>query len=133
MKFNIIAEFNQIVPYFSLLYDQKRKDICRLKRIYVLSSKRLEYTKSDNILVCELIHLVYCINPWGQKRNISLTEKLTMFNCSLSTFYNLEIEENCNLLCKLFIIGLFLGYDSIYENRSIARTLLFIEAYLKNI
>jgi LAGLIDADG endonuclease len=55
--------FNKIVPYFSLLYGQKRKDISTLKRIYVLSSNSLEYTKSENIFECELIHLVYCINP----------------------------------------------------------------------
>jgi len=55
--------FKIIIPYFSLLYGQKRKDISTLKRIYELSSNLLEYTKSDNIIANELILLVYCINP----------------------------------------------------------------------
>jgi hypothetical protein len=85
--------FNVVIPYFSLLYGQKRKDISILKRIYeISSSNKRRRSELDSIIVTELIHLVYSINPWGQKRNISLTEKLNMFNCSLSTSYNLEVE-----------------------------------------
>jgi len=36
---------NIIIPYFSLLYGQKRKDIFVIKEIYKLDSKGLEYTK----------------------------------------------------------------------------------------
>jgi hypothetical protein len=55
---------------------------------------------------------VYSINPSGQNRKISLTEKLNVFNCSLSTDYKAEVEENNNLPSKFFIIGLFLGDGS---------------------
>jgi len=94
------------------LYGQKRKDINTLKKIHEISNK-IKHSKCDNIIASELIHLVYSINPWGKKRNISLIEKLTIFNCSLSRYYMLEVEENCNLPSKLFILGLFLGDGTI--------------------
>lgn len=94
------------------MYGQKRKDIIILKRIFQLSFNNSEYFKSGSI-VSELIHLVYSINPLGQKRKLSLIEKLNIFNCFLSTDYKLEVEENNNLPSKLFIIGLFLGDGSI--------------------
>jgi hypothetical protein len=104
--------FKIIIPYFSLLYGQKRKDISTLKRIYQLYSNKIEYFKLDNLYASELIHLVYSINPYGQRRKFSLAEKLNMFNCSLlyeAKCYNLEVKDNNNLPGKLFIIGLFLG------------------------
>lgn len=104
--------FNVVIPYFSLLYGQKRKDISSLKRIYEIYSS-YKHSELDSILITELIHLIYSINPWGQKRSISLTEKLNIFNCSLSTSYNLEVEENFTLPSKLFIMGLFIGDGSI--------------------
>jgi hypothetical protein len=104
--------FNIVIPYFSLLYGQKRSDIVTLKRIYQLSLNSPEH-EENNTFVGELIHLVYCTNLLGQKRKLSLTEKLSLFNCSLSAHYNLEVEENNNLPSKLFIIGLFLGDGSI--------------------
>lgn len=104
--------FNVVVPYFSLLYGQKKKDISTLKRIYELSNNS-EHFKLENSFVSELIHLVYSLNPDGQKRKLSLNEKWTKFNCSTYRYYNLEVEQNNNLPSKLFIIGLFLGDGSI--------------------
>jgi len=100
--------YNIVIPYFSLLYGHKSKDRVVLKRIYELSLHKL-----DDASVSELIHLVYSINPWGQKRKLTLTEKLSIFNCSLSTNYNPLVGYNNNLPSKLFIIGLFLGDGSI--------------------
>lgn len=102
--------FNIAIPYFSLLYGQKRKKIVVLKRMYGLSFNLKNY-KLNNI-ASEFKHLVYSINPWGQNRKLSLTEKLNVFNCYLSTNYDIEVKENNNLPCKLFIIGLFLGGGS---------------------
>ncbi len=103
--------FNKVIPYFSLLYGQKRKDVFSLKKVYELSN--IEYSKLDNSFISELIHLVYSTNPEGKKRKLLLKEKLNQFNCSFSSYYNLKVEENNNLPSKLFIIGLFLGDGSI--------------------
>ena len=81
--------FNIAIPYFSLLYGQKRKDIVILKRIYGLSFNFKNY-KLNNIS-SEFIHLECSINPWGQKRKFSLPENLNVFDCSLSTSYNIEV------------------------------------------
>lgn len=63
---------------------KKRKDLFVLKKIYEMSS-----VDNNNINVNELIHLVYSINPYGQKRKISLKEKLDAFNCSSNNNYSL--------------------------------------------
>jgi len=61
--------FNIIIPYFSLLYGHKRKDIETLKKIYEISSlashvkQEIKDFKWGKNLVSELIHLVYSINP----------------------------------------------------------------------
>lgn len=108
---------SKVLPYFSLLYGQKKKDKVILEKIYKLSLVILALpkneVKSKTILISELIHLVYSINPEGQERKFSLADKLAVFNCSSLTINNeIEIEENDNLPSKLFIIGLFLGDGS---------------------
>jgi len=103
----------KVLPYFSLLYGQKNRDKIILEKIYNLSLEILKEIKPKVILISEFIHLVYSINPLGQKRKLLLTDKLAIFNCSLLTYYNnIEMEENNNLPSKLFIIGLFLGDGS---------------------
>jgi hypothetical protein len=100
--------FSIVIPYLSLLYGQKKKDMVILKRIYELSINKL-----NEALTSEIIHLVYYINPSGQKRKISLADKLNTFNCNLFVNLNLEVQENKILPSKLFILGLFLGDGSI--------------------
>lgn len=103
----------KVLPYFSLLYGQKNRDKIMLEKIYKLSLEILKEIKPKAILISEFIHLVYSINPLGQKRRLLLTDKLAIFNCSSLTCYNnIEMEENNNLPSKLFIIGLFLGDGS---------------------
>jgi hypothetical protein len=103
----------KVLPYFSLLYGQKKRDKVILKNIHKLSLEILKEVKSNVVLVCEFIYLVYSINPEGQERKLSLRDKLAIFNCSSITYYNdIEMEENNNLPSKLFIIGLFLGDGS---------------------
>jgi hypothetical protein len=104
---------DKTLPYFSLLYGHKRRDMAIIKKIYTLSLYNLKDSRNNLTFVNEFIHLVYSINPEGNKRKVSLTEKLNRFNCSLLNYNNLEIEENNDLPSKLFIIGLFLGDGSI--------------------
>ena len=104
----------KVLPYFSLLYGQKRKDRIILLKIYELSLEIMaslkEEVKLNNTLTCEFIHLIYSINPDGKKRKLSLSDKLQLFNCGSITYKgNLETIENDSLPSKLFIIGLFLG------------------------
>jgi hypothetical protein len=102
------------LPYFSLLYGQKRRDMAIIKKkyIYILSLHNLNDSINNFIYINEFIHLVYSINPEGNKRKVSLAEKLKIFNCSLN--YNiLYINENNDLPSNLFIIGLFLGDGSL--------------------
>ena len=105
--------FDKVLPYFSLLYGQKRKDLALLEKIYKLSF----IYKNPNIspiFKSEFIHLVYATNPEGNQRKVSLAEKLNIFNCSSINYVNnFEIEENNNLPSKLFILGLFLGDGSL--------------------
>jgi len=62
------------------LYGKKRSDLLKLDRIQLLSNN---LSKSFDVkYASELINLVYSTNPEGQTRNISLTEKLQVFNCS---------------------------------------------------
>lgn len=106
--------FYTVLPYFSLLYGQKKKDLTILYKIYKLSLDNLKNSNINTTFVSEFIHLVYSINPEGQKRKVSLTNKLNMFNCfSVTHIDNIKIEENNNLPSKLFIIGLFLGDGSL--------------------
>lgn len=108
---------SKVLPYFSLLYGQKRKDRCVLLKIYKLSldiiaSQRKE-VELNKTLVCEFLHLIYSINPEGQKRKLSLFDKLQLFGCeSLVYSSSLDTIENDSLPSKLFIIGLFLGDGS---------------------
>lgn len=104
--------FQKVLPYFSLLYGQKRRDLIILREIYKISFNK--YFEADTFLVSRFIHLVYSINPEGNKRKVLLSEKLAVFNCSSLIDYNdLSIEENKNLPSDLFIIGLFLGDGSL--------------------
>ncbi len=106
--------FDKVLPYFSLLYGQKKTDLARLKKIYKLSLNNLKYIKPNSVFVCEFIHLVYSTNPEGQRRKVSLTEKLNIFNCFTNKYIdNFTEEENNTLPSKLFIIGLFLGDGSL--------------------
>jgi hypothetical protein len=67
----------------------------------------------SRVIQSEFIHLIYSTNPLGQKRKLSLQEKLSMFNCKdLIYKEDIEVLENNNLPSKLFIIGLFLGDGS---------------------
>ena len=84
-----------------------------IKKIYELSLHNLNDYINNSISNSEFIHLVYSINPEGNKRKVSLEEKLKTFNCSLMDYNNLDVKENNDLPSKLFIIGLFLGYGSI--------------------
>lgn len=105
--------FEKVLPYFSLLYGQKRRDLAKLKLIYTLGANNLN-SKLDSTFVCEYIHLVYSINPEGQERKVSLIEKLNLFYCSSVKYKdNLEVKENNNLPSKLFIIGFYLGDGSL--------------------
>lgn len=112
----------KVLPYFSLLYGQKRRDLVILEKIYQLSlelllkkgtgSKVASYINLRTIQ-SEFIYLVYSTNPLGQKRKLSLQDKLAMFNCKdLIYKENVEVLDNSNLPSKLFIIGLFLGDGS---------------------
>jgi hypothetical protein len=88
---------------------KKKIDLAILDKIYKLSLI-LKTSTSIN----EFIHLIYATNPEGQKRNVSLTEKLNIFNCiSLTDYSKFEVIENKELPSKLFIIGLFLGDGSL--------------------
>lgn len=87
---------------------KKKRDLAILDKIYILSLI-LKTSTSIN----EFIHLISATNPEGQKRNVSLTEKLYIFNCiSLTNYSKFEVIEN-KKLPKLFIIGLFLGDGSL--------------------
>lgn len=111
-----------ILPYFSLLYGQKRRDLVILDKIYKLSlelmlKKGTETEVASNInfrgIQNEFIHLIYSTNPLGQKRKLSLEEKLFIFNCKDLTYKeDIEVLDNNNLPSKLFIMGLFLGDGS---------------------
>jgi hypothetical protein len=122
----IVSNTNDIIfkvlPYFSLLYGQKRKDRIILQKIYKISLEhplkkgpKLEVISpiESRVIQSEFIHLIYSTNPLGQKRKLPLPEKLSMFNCK-DLIYKEDIEalENNNLPSKLFIIGLFLGDGS---------------------
>jgi len=111
---NTLDIFNVVLPYFSLLYGQKKRDLAVLYKIYTLSINNLNNSNLSSTFTSEFIHLVYSINPEGQKRKVSLTEKLKIFNC-FSIIYkdNFEIKDNNNLPSKFFIIGLFLGDGSL--------------------
>lgn len=103
----------KVLPYFSLVYGQKKRDRHVLEKIYKLHSEDLKTIKCNLFLVSEYIHLIYSTNPLGQKRKLSLQEKLTIFNCKDVHYEeNTEELENNNLPSKLFIIGLFLGDGS---------------------
>ncbi len=106
-----------VLPYFSLLYGQKRRDKATLEKIYKISLDIATILKKGlkpyMLIVNEFINLVYSINPNGQERKLPLINKLTLFNCESITYYDkVKIEENNNLPTKLFIIGLFLGDGS---------------------
>lgn len=106
--------FEKVLPYFSLLYGQKKRDLAILNLIYILSLNNFSNSKLNPTFVSEFIHLVYSTNPEGQQRKVRLTEKLNIFNCfSIKYKDKLEIKENNNLPSKLFIIGLFLGDGSL--------------------
>jgi hypothetical protein len=122
----IVSNTNDIIfkvlPYFSLIYGQKRRDLAILKKIYKISLEhplnkgpKLEVIPLINsrAIQSEFIHLIYSTNPLGQKRKLSLQEKLSMFNCK-DLIYKEDVEEldNNNLPSKLFITGLFLGDGS---------------------
>ena len=122
----IVSNTNDIIfkvlPYFSLLYGQKKRDLVILQKIYKISLElplkkgpKLEVVSSIEFRVIqnEFIHLIYSTNPLGQKRKLSLEEKLSMFNCK-DLIYKEDIEglDNNNLPSKLFIMGLFLGDGS---------------------
>jgi hypothetical protein len=103
----------KVLPYFSLLYGQKKRDKVVLEKLYKLSLDMSSDVNSEVLSICEFINLVYSTNPEGQKRKLRLKDKLIIFNCSSLVYYNkIEIEENNNLPSKLFIIGLFLGDGS---------------------
>lgn len=106
--------FNITLPYFSLLYGQKKIDLAILNKVYKLSTNKFKGSNNNSTSVSEFIHLVYSTNPEGNKRKTSLVEKLKIFNCLSLTYCNsFEVEENDNLPSKLFIVGLFLGDDSL--------------------
>ena len=112
----------KVLPYFSLIYGQKRRDLIILQKIYKLSLE-LSLKKGTKLEVAspiefryiqsEFIHLIYSTNPLGQSRKLSLQEKLLMFNCKdLRYEEDIKVLDNNNLPSKLFIIGLFLGDGS---------------------
>jgi hypothetical protein len=106
--------FEIVLPYFSLLYGQKKRDLVIIQKIYGLSLDLIKESKFNITSISEFIHLVYSTNPEGQERKVLLTEKLNIFNCSsIKYFDKFEIEDNNNLPSKLFIIGLFLGDGSL--------------------
>jgi hypothetical protein len=109
--------FSLVLPYFSLLYGQKKRDKVVLEIIYKLSLDLgtiiKKEVKPSPFLINEFINLVYSINPEGQERKFALSDKLVMFKCEyLSYLDKIKVEENENLPSKLFIIGLFLGDGS---------------------
>lgn len=121
MVYNTKEVLDKIVPYFSFLYcakQKKRSDLAKLHRIFDLSKALTGKGRTlDVALASELIHLVYSTNPKGQERKITLTEKLSILNCSREDpAFRDEIAvvpENVDLPSKFFIIGLFLGDGSI--------------------
>lgn len=84
--YNTKEVLDKIVPYFSFLYcapQKKRSDLAKLHRIFDLSKALTGKGGTlDVALASELIHLVYSTNPKGQERKITLTEKLSILNCS---------------------------------------------------
>lgn len=111
---NTLDIIEKAIPYFKFVYGKKRHVLVSLVKIYELSVKinNTYASGENNLLVPELIHLVYSINLDGQARKISLQEKLSFFNC-LEFTANLEVvPENINLPSKFFIIGLYLGDGS---------------------
>jgi hypothetical protein len=103
---------NKVIPYFLFIYGQKRLDLAKLHRIYDLS--KTLYQNFDAKLASELIHLVYSTNPKGQERQVTLTEKLSIFNCSTEYLSEIAlVPENLDLPYKLFIIGFFIGDGSL--------------------
>jgi hypothetical protein len=110
--YNTKEVLDKIVPYFSFLYGQKRSDLAKLHRIFDLSKALTGKGGTlDVALASELIHLVYSTNPKGQERKITLTEKLSILNCSREDpAFRDEIAvvpENVDLPSKFFINGLF--------------------------
>lgn len=94
---------NKVIPNF--IYGQKRLDLAKLDRIYYLSKTLSQIF--DQKLASELIHLVYSTNPKGQERKVTLTAKLSIFNCSSQYPSKIDLApENLDLPSKLFIIGL---------------------------
>lgn len=114
---------NVIIPYFSLLYGDKKFAILKLNRILKIIDI---LSISFNIkLAYELIVLVYSLNPDGQSRKLSLIEKLEKLNILPNSFLDIELteyhQENNQLPDIFFIIGLFIGDGSLYfslETRS---------------
>lgn len=107
---------NVIIPYFSLLYGDKKFAILKLSRIVKIIDI---LSKSFNLkLAYELIVLVYSLNPDGQSRKLSLIEKLEKLNIVPNNFLNIDLteyhQENSKLPDIFFIIGLFIGDGSLY-------------------
>jgi len=72
----------KVLPYFSLLYGQKRADMAKLNRIFQLSTNPALIQSFHTDLASELIHLVYSMNPESQDRKVLLAEKLKIYHCN---------------------------------------------------
>jgi len=110
--------FKIVIPYFTYLYGDKKFAFIKLEQIYQIINNLLNGFTTE--LAYNLITLVYSLNPDGNSRKLSLTEKLNLFNIFIGSFNNnllnniQDIKDNNNLPDILFIIGLFIGDGSLY-------------------
>jgi hypothetical protein len=110
---------NKVLPYFTMLYGDKKYAFLKLSRILEIVSRISTTVTTD--LSYELITLVYSLNPDGQERKVSLTEKLDLFKIKLNSIsFQTVYTDNFKLPHLLFIIGLFLGDGSFYYSLEVS-------------
>ena len=100
---------NIVIPYLNQLHGQKRRDLQKFSLIYNLAGSLSDHW--DPLEATQFLYLVYSLNPDGNKRKLTLDEKLEALGLSLPTTVPELPQEikNKQLPSIPFIIGFFLG------------------------